>query len=97
MLSHPLAFIKTVNHLSHFSIVFGRISIKNSKTSGFGRTMNKKFGFKSNTQFINQLVWTQSAAQYASQKDTKPKSGFNNQSKILGGSVTQTSKHFLPP
>jgi hypothetical protein len=59
--------------------------------------MDKKFSFKSNTQFINQLVWTQSAAQYVSQKDTKPKKGFNNQSKILGGSITLTSKHFLPP
>jgi hypothetical protein len=70
---YPLAFIKTVNHLSHFSIVLGGISIKNSKKSGFGRTMDKKFSFKSNNQFINQLVWTQSAAQYASEKDTKPK------------------------
>jgi hypothetical protein len=43
------------------------------KMSGFGRTIDKKFSFKSNTQFINQLVWMQSAAQYASQKDTKPK------------------------
>ncbi len=47
MLSHPLAFIKTVNHLSHFSIVLGWISTKNSKKSGFGRTMDKKFSFKS--------------------------------------------------
>jgi hypothetical protein len=70
---HLLAFIKTVNYLSHFSIVLGGISIKNLKKSGFGRTMDKKLSFKSNTQFINQLVWTQSAAQYASQKDKKPK------------------------
>jgi hypothetical protein len=73
MLPHPLVFINTVNHLSHFSIILSGISIKNSIRSGFGRTMDKKFSFKSNTQIINRLVWTQSAAQYASQKDTKPK------------------------
>jgi hypothetical protein len=66
-------FYQDRESLESFSSVLGGISIKNSKKSGFGRTMDKKFSFKSNTQFINQLVWTQSAAQYASQKDTKPK------------------------
>jgi hypothetical protein len=61
-----------VNHLSHFSVFLVGISIKNSKRSGFGRTMNQKFSFKSITQFSNRLVWTESAAQYVSQKDTKP-------------------------
>jgi hypothetical protein len=59
--------------LESFFNCFGWNIKKYSKKSGFGTTVDKFFCFKSNTQFINQLLWTQSAAQYVSQKETKPK------------------------
>jgi hypothetical protein len=66
-------FYQDCESLESFFNCFGWNINQKFKKSGFGRTMDKKFSFKSNTQFINQLVWTQSAAQHASQKDTKPK------------------------